>query len=133
MYGSHSFEVDLTVGIRQLLLHLLEQLFALDGTFIQLLLQSRFLDCLVGNVIKLGDQKVVHLSLCVTGHNSHDISDFPLEVNDLLAQLSPHLLISDLPDHFLILINLLVRLLYDLIDLPALLEVLLLQSLNVVE
>ena len=117
----------------QLLLHVLEQLFALYRTLVHLLLHSALLDCLVSNIVKLCNEQIVHLISTVARHNSHDLSHLSLEFNDFFSELASRLLISNLPDKLLVLVNLLVRLLDRFVDLSTLIEVLLLQGLDSVE
>ena len=126
-------KVDLSMDVIQLLLHLLEQLFALNCSFVHLLLQSCLLDCFICNVIQLSDQKVVHFGCRVSRHDAHDIGNFPFEFDDLFQKLGPHLLLLNLPDQFLILVDLLILLFDSLIDLSSLFEIHLLQSLYLVK
>ena len=100
----------------QLKVEFLELVFVLDGALIQLLLKASLPDSSVGNIIQLGNQKVVNMSVHIILHNVVYSSDLLLERNDVVHELFADLLVFDLDDQALVLIDLLVKLLDHLID-----------------
>ena len=61
-------EIDFSRSLFQLQVELLEHLFILDGTLVQLLLNTNLTDSSVSYIIKLGQQNIVDVSACVILH-----------------------------------------------------------------
>jgi len=94
-------------------IELLEEVVIFDGAFIEFLLNASFTDSLVGDVVKLGDKKIVEARLRIRSHNVVDSCDLLLECNHSIHQIHSDGLVLDLSDLILVLVDLLV----DLLDL----------------